>query len=215
MEMTAKVTPKTAPKGLPVSLILLVLLFATPPMLGWLYFFNPQWLPDKHNNNGELIQPALSLEKYQLTNSSGEIVRSEMMSNAWRMLIFSQSGCEESCQQLLNNIQQIREATGAGRQRILPVLLLLSESSVLPRESHLPADMEVIYSPVSKTTELVNGLGLDTLSSSEQSFVIDPLGAVMMRHDHAVLTQKQILKDMETLLKISQNWVKGAQYGHN
>ena len=42
-------------------------------------------------------------------------------------------------------------------------------------------------------------------------FVIDPRRKLMMIHDTTVLTSKQILKDLEKLLKASENWKTGSQ----
>ena len=36
----------------------------------------------------------------------------------------------------------------------------------------------------------------------------------MMSHDTTQLSAKEILQDLEKLLKASQSWVKGGQYGH-
>ena len=44
-------------------------------------------------------------------------------------------------------------------------------------------------------------------------FIVDPQGNLMMRYQPDA-TAKEILKDMEKLMKASKNWVKGAQYGH-
>ncbi|MEH6624951.1 MAG: hypothetical protein V7739_00765 [Motiliproteus sp.] len=211
MEMTVKATRRSAP----LTLLLLVALFAVPPLLGWLYFFNPQWLPDKHNNNGVLIQPSRSLQAVSLRSSDGRLINIGEMNNAWRMLVVSEAGCSEGCLERLDSLQKIRRATGAGRQRIQSVLLVLSGQSDTALQQRVPPETEIIYSSADQKSAVIALFEMENSAAADNSFVIDPLGALMMRHNHSILSQKQILKDMETLLKISQNWVKGTQYGHN
>jgi hypothetical protein len=60
-------------------------------------------------------------------------------------------------------------------------------------------------------------LSLFPIDLSEQTiplFLIDPRGDLMMIHNTAIISAKQILQDLEKLLKVSQSWVKGGQYGH-
>ncbi|MCW8885058.1 MAG: hypothetical protein OQK12_07355 [Motiliproteus sp.] len=210
MEMTA-----TAPKKkFPLSLLLLVALFGVPPLAGWLFFLNPQWLPDKHNNHGALVQPSLPIHPLGLLKADGSAVTEESLSDAWRMLVIADKQCETSCQKMLSSLTQVQKATGAGRVRLRPVLLMLNEGATPILASDL-AETEVIYAPPQALQAVKSQFQLSDNSIDENSFIIDPMGALMMRHNHSLLSQKQVLKDMEKLLKISQSWLKGAQYGHN
>jgi len=50
-------------------------------------------------------------------------------------------------------------------------------------------------------------------AAPDNSYLIDPRGYLIMKHPSS-LPPKKILQDLEKLLKASQSWVKGAQYGH-
>ncbi|MEN8167296.1 MAG: hypothetical protein ABFR65_07440, partial [Pseudomonadota bacterium] len=52
------------------------------------------------------------------------------------------------------------------------------------------------------------------ITSNQSIFLIDPRVELMMLHDMSRITSKQILQDLEKLLKASQSWAKGGQYGH-
>ncbi len=209
MEMTAS-PPQRSGR---LTLIMLICLFAVPPLLGWLYFLNPQWLPDKRNNHGELIHPAIPVQGLPLTNRAGKPVAAEFFSDSWHMAVIVRGRCRSACQQQLQRIDQVRRAVGGSQQRIRPLLLLLPDSAGM-------VDIGTAVT-VPALTVSVDGLpaaestfGLAQIQISDYSFVIDPMGALMMKHNNRLLSQKQVLEDMEKLLKISQSWVKGADYGH-
>ena len=52
MNTMTESSPK--PRSL-ASLWVLIALFALPPMAAWLFYLNPDWLPDGRTNHGDLI----------------------------------------------------------------------------------------------------------------------------------------------------------------
>ena len=115
---------------------------------------------------------------------------------------------------MMRTLEAIRRATGGNQQRIRPLLLVLPGSG--ERQSQAgELDVERVWVSKASSDELSRMLGLPDRDLNDYSFVIDPMGALMMAHNHQLLESKQILGDMEKLLKVSQNWVKGTSYGHN
>ena len=218
MEMAVSAPQKKKP---PLALLLLTLLFGLPPLLGWLFFLNPQWLPDRHSNHGELIHPAQPVSTLKLSWANGQAVVDQDFSDAWRMVVVAEDVCSTDCRQQLELIHQIRRAIGGNQQRIKAMLILLPTATTgfsdrQELSDRLAAEStETVWLAEQSQTDLQALLALQSRNSADYSFVIDPMGALMMSHNHQQLDQKQILKDMEKLLKISQDWVKGTQYGHN
>ena len=228
MDITAP-APATKKYG-SLTLLLLIGLFGLPPMMGWLFFLNPQWLPDKHSNQGELIHPARPVFSLQLEWSDDRLLNVEEFNDAWRMAVVATGYCDETCELLLKGINDIRRAIGGNQQRIKPLLILLpaggpaegaikgnviaeTQSSVALKVDH--SNTDTLWLAEEAQERFSQLFELNQYPLSKHTFVIDPMGALMMTHDQQKLSQKQILRDMEQLLKISQNWVKGTEYGHN
>ncbi|OMH30285.1 hypothetical protein [Motiliproteus sp. MSK22-1] len=217
MDMTAS-APATKKYG-SLTLLLLIGLFGLPPLMGWLFFLNPQWLPDKHSNQGELIHPARPVYPLQLKWNDGRLLKADEFNDAWRMVVVARGLCDEICGQRLTGIDEVRRAIGGNQRRILPLIILLpaegggSSSRVAAKADEASTDtLWVTEESLEHFSQLFE---LDQHPLTDYTFVIDPMGALMMSHDQQRLSQKQILEDMEQLLKISQNWVKGTEYGHN
>ena len=131
-----------------------------------------------------------------------------------RLAVVADGVCRERCGLQLQSLEAIRRATGGNQQRIRPLLLVLPGSG--ERQSQAgELDVERVWVSKASSDELSRMLGLPDRDLNDYSFVIDPMGALMMAHNHQLLESKQILGDMEKLLKVSQNWVKGTSYGHN
>ena len=198
------------------TLWLLVALFALPPMLAWLFYFNPQWLPDGRSNHGTLIDPPRNLESLLLQTPSGETFDWQSLRDLWTLTIVSEGGCDAACIETLIRVRQIRKATGAERQRIERLLILLPDTQGrldLPNLQGLEGTRLAIADSRQRETLL----SLFPVQFSEQAiplFTIDPQLNLMMSHDTAAIGTKQILQDLQKLLKASQGWVKGGQYGH-
>jgi hypothetical protein len=198
------------------TLWLLIAIFALPPMLAWLFYFNPQWLPDGRSNNGTLIDPPRSVESLLLQTPSGETFDWLSLRDQWTLTVVSEGGCDAACIETLIRVRQIRKAAGAERQRIERLLILLPDMRGrldLPNLQGLEGSRLAIADSRQRETLL----SLFPVQLSEQAiplFIIDPQLNLMMSQDTSVLSSKQMLQDLERLLKASQGWVKGGQYGH-
>jgi hypothetical protein len=190
---------------------LLVLLFALPPLLGWLFFLNPEWLPQERRNNGLLLQPARSIASLALTTADGNPFHWEELKGKWSIVAINGYRCDSTCQQRQIRIRQLRRALGANRQRVERLLILRSPEE-LPSLDGLEGTRLLLadFAADSALQEIFQAPGQTPESAT---YLIDPLGTVMMAHADST-PPKLMLEDLETLLKASQNWVKGAQYGH-
>ncbi len=198
------------------QLWILIALFALPLIAAWLFYFNPQWLPAGRTNHGTLINPPIAMQSFTLQSpETGDFDWSPMLER-WTMTVVAEGQCDEHCTEQLIKVRQIRRALGANRQRVERLLILLPDTSgnlQIPTLDGLEGTRLAIATETDKPA-------IQALYSEEQTlqdnllFLIDPRVDLMMVHDMSRITSKQILQDLEKLLKASQNWAKGGQYGH-
>ena len=197
------------------QLWILVALFALPPIAAWLFYFNPQWLPQGRSNHGELIDPPIEMQAFALQTPQGEAFDWGLLRDRWSMTLLAEGRCDEHCIEQLIKVRQIRRALGANRQRIERLLMLLPDSAGKLQQPSL-AGLEGTRVAVAAAADAASiRAALPAAPAIENSlFVIDPRGNLMMVHDMTRITPKEVLQDLEKLLKASQSWVKGGQYGH-
>ncbi len=198
------------------SLWVLIALFALPPMAAWLFFFNPQWLPDGRTNHGLLIDPPRSLSALRLHTPDGTPFDWRMLEGQWTVTLVSEGGCDAACIEILLEVRQIRRATGANRQRIERLLILLPDRKGrldVPNLTGLEGTRLALADADQRET-LLALFPLDLSAQAIALFLIDPQVDLMMTHDTTLIPAKQILQDLEKLLNASQSWAKGGQYGH-
>jgi cytochrome oxidase Cu insertion factor (SCO1/SenC/PrrC family) len=198
------------------SLWILVAVFALPPLVAWLFFLNPQWLPTGRSNYGTLIDPPRSVESLMLHTAEGENLDWQALRDHWTLSVIAEGGCDAACIETLIKLRQIRLATGADSQRIERLLVLLPDADGRLDLPNLKG-LEGTRLAISDSTQRERLLSLFPVHFDEQAiplFVIDPRLNFMMTHDTSKIASKQILQDLQKLLKASQGWSNGGQYGH-
>jgi len=198
-----------------LPLALLTLLFALPPLLGWIYFLNPQLLPAGRGNQGTLVDAPRSILELPLGSGNGESFDWTAMKGKWVLVTLTRGSCEKSCQEQLIQQRQIRLALGANRQRVARLLVVLAEQQN-QSPIRLPDGLNgtfIAFANDINDVQLKELFDATRATAPDNSYLIDPRGYLMMKHSSS-LPPKAILQDLEKLLKASQSWVKGAQYGH-
>ncbi len=207
--------PAAKPRSL-TPLLLLVALFALPPMAAWLFYFNPQWLPDGRTNHGTLIEPPRPVAELALRQPDGSAFDWPALEGQWTLTLVSEGGCDAACIEVLIEARQIRRATAANSERLQRLLILTPDRRGRLDLPNLEG-LEGTLLAIADAHQRESLLALFPLDLSEQAiplFLIDPRLDLMMSHDTTQLSAKEILQDLEKLLKASQSWVKGGQYGH-
>ena len=132
------------------------------------------------------------------------------------MTILAEGRCDDECIEQLIKVRQIRRAMAANRQRIERLLILLPDASgnlELPSLDGLQGTHLAVAANADKS-EIVELFAAEPATLDNSIFLIDPMVNLMMVHDMSHITSKQVLQDLELLLKASQNWSNGGQYGH-
>lgn len=199
-----------------LSLWLLIIVFALPVAAAWLFYLNPDLLPSGRTNRGELVQPPRPLPDLSLPTIDGGRLRLHDLRPQWTLVVVAGSECGEACQRDILHLRQVRLALGEDRQRV-ERLLILTRAAQPDAFRSLLADYPGMHVTVGGDQDLdrlltqLSGPGRSPLGAT---FIVDPMGNVMMRY-RPDAPPKDLLTDMQALLKISRNWTKGAQYGHN
>jgi len=200
-----------AKKSRLLPLLLLMLVFALPPLAGWVYFMNPQWLPSGRSNHGVLIHPPRPLHGMALREPDGRPFDWRDYRNYWTLAVVSRGACAAKCQEQLVRAGQVLRAIGASRTMVeqLVILLPADVGAGASAESKM-ASARLVQTTSESTAAAEELFELDRIDPEHTIFVIAPDGALMMRHDLTTTTPDEMLQDLETLLKASQNWVKGG-----
>ncbi|MBT2969456.1 MAG: hypothetical protein KME56_09190 [Candidatus Thiodiazotropha sp. (ex Ctena orbiculata)] len=198
------------------SLWLLIALFALPMIAAWVLFLNPQWLPAGRTNHGELIDPPRPVESLRLQTAAGDWFDWQSVQDMWSMTLVSEGGCDAACIEILILARQLRRATGANRQRIARLLILMPDANgrlELPDLGGLEGT-QLLITDSSQRGGIESLFPLQLAEQAIPIFLIDPRGDLMMKHDTTKISSKEILQDLEKLLKASENWAQGGRYGH-
>ena len=109
------------------QLWMLILLFALPAVAAWIFYFNPQWLPQGRTNHGTLIDPPRPVASLTLQTPEGGRFDWGPFKDQWTMTVVAEGRCDEHCIEQLIKVRQIRRAMAANRQRIERLLILLPD----------------------------------------------------------------------------------------
>ncbi|MCU0970312.1 MAG: hypothetical protein MUF57_00615 [Gammaproteobacteria bacterium] len=189
----------------------MVVIFALPALAAWVFYLNPELLPATRINRGELIEPVRPwTASLGVTRSDGSALDAAAFGDRWTLVVPSRAPCGADCQRRLVDLRQIRLALGESRYVVERLAVLVGDGRIELGEPL--TGTQVAGAPRDSGTQLEAffGPGPDIW---DRIYVVDPFGNLMMRYA-ADAPAKDVLKDMERLLKASKNWIKGAQYGH-
>lgn len=198
-----------------LPLLALVLLFGLPPIAGWVYIMNPQWLPDKHKNRGTLILPPRPLQSLILKEAGQQDFDWRTLSGRWTLVTYHEGACDAGCREQLRAQGQIRRALGAERIRVGQLLIRTAPVTFPPTREPDSArgDSKILYLPPAQGAGFRQLFSVPGIELDGATYLIDPNGMLMMGYATAS-PKKDILKDLETLLKASRSWTTGANNGY-
>ena len=174
-------------------MIMLVLVFAVPFLLAVLAL-KGDWFNRAATNKGELLTPPVELPG---------LLRGD--TPVWRILYVLPETCEQKCKNALYSLNQIWEASGREKERVIPTI-------VKTEKSDAQALLELSKSPHMHQVQT----DTDTLNSSfnaaepEWLFISDTLGNVILRYplsveqQEAIMKSRDVLADLRKLLKLSR-----------
>jgi len=212
--VTASVVDKTAGRRSLWPLWAMVILFALPVVAAWFYYFNPEFLPEGRANRGELIAPVRPWPAdLPLTQPDGSAFDPAALAGHWTLVTVTPSDCDDACRQKLIELRQIRLALGESSLAVERLALRVGDAptrALAATDEFAGMNEAVGTNAIEPQLLALFGPQPDIWN---RIYIVDPFGNLMMRYA-ADAPPKDVLKDMERLLKASKNWIKGAQYGH-
>lgn len=180
-----------------LQMILVGLVFLGPlAIAAWMYFGPNEYRPIAGTNNGELLEPVITLPMASLQTPGQEPLADDILRGKWSLAYLNKGPCEQLCEQTLIKIRQIRLATGKEAHRVQRVYL----ANAFPADDWLAAGHAGLLSARLDSAPAIS----DALAPlTDGLYLIDPLGNVMMRYSLTV-EHKPIYTDLKKLLKFSR-----------
>jgi len=189
----------------------MIVIFALPAIAAWFFHFNPELLPASRVNRGELIEPVRPWPTdLPLVRVDGSPFDAATLRDRWTLLLVSRAPCGSACAQKLADLRQIRLALGESRYVVERLAVLVGDAVEPFGDEFAGTELARADRAAEPRLQGFFGPGPDVW---DRTYIVDPFGNLMMRYA-ADAPPKDVLKDMERLLKASKTWIKGAQYGH-
>ena len=165
--------------------------FGGVALAAWMYF-GGQFLPEGRNHKGNMLSPTLTLEAFQSAN-----LNTDLLDGKWGILVVADGECGDSCKNSLYLTRQAHIALNRNSTR-MSRFLVFGAAPQGELQAFLDAEHEGLKVVKGAMPPLSNGS-----EGGVRIFLTDPLGNVMLWYNKEH-TGKQILKDMEKLLKASR-----------
>lgn len=174
-------------------MIMLILVFAVPFLLAVLAL-KGEWFNRAATNRGELLTPPVELPG---------LLRGD--TPVWRILYVLPENCEQKCKNALYSLNQIWEASGREKERVIPTIVKTDKSD--PKalvELGASPHMHQVETDVATLTSSFK------VSEPQWLFISDTLGNVILRYpvsleqQEAIMKSRDVLADLRKLLKLSR-----------
>ncbi len=196
-----------------LNLILILLVFCIPVFAAAVISMNSEAMGSitsaEGTNKGQIISPVRRLDA-SLTNQ---------LANKWLLIYPIGQSCDDSCQDSLYAMQQVRFALGRKMDRVEILALAMDDLSIRSfaqlkqsDEGGKQADKHVLKEEVFKFLINSNSDGAKPFyyDASQAIYIADPLGNVMLRYEildvgnKGILKARDVLKDLTKMLKLSK-----------
>ena len=178
----------------------LAALFFVPLALSFWLYYSGGWRPARSTNHGEIITPALRLEKAALSKPDGSSARVELLTGQWSLLYLGAGQCDADCQHTLYVMRQTRLTLANDMTRVRRVFIATSNCCNVDFFNREHAGLEVVAASDPATRDFL--AQFPQTDRSHSIFVVDPLGNLMMRFD-ARQNPQGLKSDLTQLLKLS------------
>jgi cytochrome oxidase Cu insertion factor (SCO1/SenC/PrrC family) len=180
-------------------LIGVALMFFAPLGFSFLLYYGHGWHPGGHVNKGELVQPVRPLPAAALPLAGGGDTDSEVLRRKWTLLYVQRGACDENCMRHLYDTRQVRTALDREMNRVQRMLIADADCCDMRQLRELHPDLIVVRAaPAAQPL-----LALLPAVNTDRTYLIDPLGNLMMYYDPDS-KPKGMLQDMKRLLQLSQ-----------
>ena len=188
----------------PYTVWFVVLAFIAPVALAYIMFFFVE--VKSFVNHGEILNPIVHISDFELKNETDEVIPQQELTFKWRMISFLGKDCDQRCEKRLFDTRQIHTLLGKNQHRLFRMFVHLEPAGEAlsklmaethPNVIHVNGDKKIIINV------LGNNIRDDAGISNNETYIMDPMGNVMMRFTQDQ-PNKEFLYDLKKLLKASQ-----------
>lgn len=180
------------------SLVMLAAIAFVPLLAAYaIFFFFPSLTPQGTTNEGELIDPPVSM--------SAQRGATELLApGKWTLVVVTGSDCNDECERALYLSRQVNIALGKDAERVQRTLVVADEEIGATLGELLEAEYPLVAVRLVTSEALLVALrqAAGTADLTGYVFVADPNGNVMMYYTPAN-DGEQMLKDLKHLLRLS------------
>ena len=191
-----------------LKLILIISIFAIPLILASIYLHLVRSSGGQmgDTSRGQLIQPAVPLTEFSLTQQDSESFNLDSVRGSWTLLYLPEGECTDTCELNLYHMRQVRLALNHRMDRVQRAVWMDAEGQI---SDELLAEHPGLMAATGTPEE--QALLRDQVRSAESAmeplknaiYLIDPYGNLMLRFPPD-LAPKSMLKDIKHLLKVSR-----------
>jgi len=189
------------------TILLLALLFGIPYVAAFYFYFNDEASQSLNtSNNGQLVSPVRPMEPMLFVDMTTNDEVQISFDKGWTLLTLTSSNCDRVCLNNLYAMKQVRRALGVDRDKVYRIMLLSDTEHTDSLMTSLDDfyGMDVVTTSAENLQKLQAKLQLDSQSLNNALFLFDPYGNYMMYYEPST-HPKLVLKDMQLLLKVSNN----------
>ena len=181
-----------------LALVGIALMFFVPIFVSWyLVFFSDYKEGIKTLNNGELISPIINLSNLDMKAFSDDKVHSH--DRTWILAFLINEKCDESCQEKLYQIRQIRLAIGKDKDKLERLVIANANLDWGTYKKEYPGQ-KYIDSSMINFVGIVSAFKSNPELKADSIYLIDPYGNLMMQYKNGT-EPTGIIKDIERLIR--------------
>ena len=181
-----------------LALVGIALMFFVPIFVSWyLVFFSDYKEGIKTVNNGELISPIINLSNLDMKAFSDDKVHSH--DRTWILAFLINEKCDESCQEKLYQIRQIRLAIGKDKDKLERLVIANANLDWGTYKKEYPGQ-KYIDASIINFDGIVSVFKINAELKADSIYLIDPYGNLMMQYKNGT-EPTGIIKDIERLIR--------------
>ena len=181
-----------------LALVGIALMFFVPIFVSWyLVFFSDYKEGIKTLNNGELISPIINLSNLDMKAFSDDKVHSH--DRTWILAFLINEKCDESCQEKLYQIRQIRLAIGKDKDKLERLVIANANLDWGTYKKEYPGQKYIDASMINFDS-IVSVFKINPELKADSIYLIDPYGNLMMQYKNGT-EPTGIIKDIERLIR--------------
>ncbi len=181
------------------QLVAMALLFIGPLAVAWTLYLGGLWRPGAGANNGDLIEPVVTLPRTPQPLLDGGSTEGGYLYGRWSLVHWVDQPCDDTCRDTLYKTRQVRLALGREVERIDRVAFVTATDS---GDLGPGADALLAVRLAGPAGEEITG-ALSAGGGSKRIFLVDPLGNLILSYPRDV-DPADIRDDLKKLLRVSR-----------